>query len=130
MNDETQKIDGRTKRALDMALMKAQISQASHAAVLAGELSLADAKTLGRDRGPDAPDTTEGQGTATKTPPEPSSSLCWDGCGQEVRPGRRWRQGHDARGKSMILNAVREGRVSELPETLQEYGRERGLLDG
>jgi hypothetical protein len=129
VNDETQNIDGRTKRALDMALARKQISRASYDAVLASELSLADAKRLGRDGAPDAPDATEDQETTTEAPPEPSPSLCWCGmCGLEVRSGRRWRQGHDARGKSLIQKAVAEGTVDELPKTLRQYGRERGLI--
>jgi hypothetical protein len=45
------KIDGRTRRALDVAIAKRQISPASYRAVLAGEITLQAARDLGRDRG-------------------------------------------------------------------------------
>jgi hypothetical protein len=90
-------------------LSKKQISQDSYAAILRGELSLQQAKEIGRRRGPDAPDGAETvQETATETPPE--HALCWCGCGGEIRPGRRWRPGHDQRAKGRILRAVRAAR--------------------
>lgn len=127
MSEET-KIDGRTKRALDIALAKRLVSQGSYRAVLAGELSLADAKELGRNGAPGAPsDAAAATERATETAGE--DARCWCGCGGEVRPGRRWRQGHDARAKGIILRAVRAGKTDGLPEPLRAYGVERGLLD-
>ena len=58
MTEQNPKIDGRTKRALDMAIARKQVSQESYRAVLAGTLTLREAKELGRDRG--AADTSEG----------------------------------------------------------------------
>ena len=52
---EAHTIDGRTKRALDTAIAKQQVSRESYRAVLEGRLRLAEAKELGRDHGPDGP---------------------------------------------------------------------------
>lgn len=48
MTEQNPKIDGRTERALDMAIARKQVSQESYRAVLAGQISLADAKAMGR----------------------------------------------------------------------------------
>lgn len=145
---EQKKIDGRTKRAADLALMKRTISRASYDAILAGTLTLAEAKSLGRDREPDTPEAHGGPPTAAEgarsasaqdgadTPPQPVSRLskndtrqfCWCGCQQLSSPGRIWRQGHDQRAKGTIKRAVKEGRVAELSPQLKEYGVERGLI--
>ena len=64
---EQKKIDGRTKRALDMAIARKQVSQESYRAVLDGELTLQAARDLGRDRGPnDTRRASSGPGTATE----------------------------------------------------------------
>jgi hypothetical protein len=146
---EQKKIDGRTKRALDMAIARKLVSQESYHAVLAGELTLQAARDLGRDRGPD--DTgraTDGPGTTTETagrasaedrtdtPPQPVSrtskddtrQLCWCGCQELTSPNRKWRPGHDQRGKGIIRRAAKEGKVGELSPKLREYGEERGLI--
>jgi hypothetical protein len=124
------------------------ISRASYDAILAGTLTLADAKSLGRDRGPDTSECSGGPGTARETPgrgsaqggadtpPQPVSRIlkddatqeCWCGCGERTKPNRKWRPGHDQRAKGVIKRAVREGKVEELSDQLREYGAERGLL--
>ncbi len=149
------KLDGRTKRAADIALAKRQISRASYDALLAGEIDLSGAKELGRDSGPtDTPEDSGGPGAATvtprsagaedrrggaqalqDTPPQPISRIykndttqeCWCGCEQLTSSGKRWRPGHDQRAKGLIKRAVKEGKAGELPDQLKEYGVERGL---
>lgn len=66
-----------TKRGADMSLARREISQESHAAVLAGRISLAEARELGRNAGPDGP---VGQSTkkATKKVKEPRPCLACD----------------------------------------------------
>ena len=136
------KLDGRTRRAADIALAKRAISRASYDAILAEEVSLARAKELGRDRGPTG--TTQGRsgpGTATETaregqeqpanapqdsPPQPVSRIskdeatqeCWCGCQQLTSPNHRWLPGHDQRAKGIIKRAVREGKAEELSDRL------------
>jgi hypothetical protein len=44
-------------------------------------------------------------------------------------PNKRWKPGHDQRGKGIIKRAVKEGKVGELSPQLREYGAERGLFD-
>jgi hypothetical protein len=150
---EQRKLDGRTRRAADTALAKRTISRASYDAILAGRIGLDEAKAIGRDGAP-ATDISLGQsgpGTATETagrtsmgggqdgadrPPQPVSriskadarQLCWCGCEELTSPNRRWRPGHDQRGKGIIRRAVKEGKVAELSDRLREYGTERGLI--
>jgi hypothetical protein len=67
----TQKVHHNTGKAADIALAKKQISQESYEAVLAGTLTLAEAKELGRDRGPhDTGQASSGREGATERPPE------------------------------------------------------------
>jgi hypothetical protein len=148
------KIDGRTKRAADIALAKRQISPASYRALIEeGTITLQEAKAMGRDGAP-AMDTTlgrSGQGTSTEAsrsasggsggrapdmPPQPVSRIskddttqeCWCGCQEFTSPNRKWKPGHDQRGKGIIKRAVKEGKVGELSDRLREYGAERGLI--
>ena len=83
---EPTKIHGNTKKAADMAIAKKQISRPSYDAVLAGTLALAEAKSLGRDRGPDTTQASGGQRTPTgrtgsddrtmpDVPPQPVSRI-------------------------------------------------------
>ena len=147
---EQKKIDGRTKRAADMALAKRTISRASYDALLAGRIGITEAKAIGRDGAPaadtrrDYKDQGEGQRTSrsasaedrTDRPPQPVSriskddtrQLCWCGCQQLTSAGKRWRVGHDSRGKAIIKRAVKEGNVDKLSVQLREYGEERGLI--
>ena len=69
-------------------------------------------------------------------PPQPVSRIskddttqeCWCGCRELTSSGKRWKVGHDQRGKGIIKQAVREGKVGELSPQLREYGVERGLI--
>ena len=147
---EQKKIDGRTKRGLDVAIAKRQVSQESYRAVLAGEITLQQAKAIGRDGAPAAGTggATDGPGRATgarsasaqgsaHTPPQPVSRIskndttqeCWCGCQEFTSPNRRWRPGHDQKAKGIIGRAVKDGKVGELSPQLKEYGAEWGLLD-
>lgn len=63
-----------TRRGADMSLAKREISQESHAAVLAGRISLAEARDLGRENGPDGP--VGGKAAKTKKVPEPKTGTC------------------------------------------------------
>jgi hypothetical protein len=67
----TQKVHGNTRKAADMALAKRLVSRSSHEAILAGTLTLAQARELGRDRGPhDTGQASSGREGATERPPE------------------------------------------------------------
>ena len=150
MTEQNAKIDGRTKRAADLAIAKRTISRASYDALLAGRIGLAEAKSIGR-YGTPATDTSRassGPGAATgrarsasaedgaDRPPQPISRIskddttqeCWCGCQEITSPNRRWRPGHDQRGKGIIRRAVKAGKVGELSPQLTEYGVERWLI--
>ena len=105
-------IDGRTKRALDMAIAKRQISQASYRAELEGRITLQQAKELGRDRRPDdISEASDGQEEPRKTPREgrtPRPYLC--SCGGMTKGGR-FLPGHDARLRSELVAQIKKGDV-------------------
>ena len=136
---EQRKIDGRTKRAADLAIAKRQISPASHRAVLAGEITLQAARDLGRDGAPWAADASVRPGTATETPrsasdgagdapPQPvsriskddRSRLCICGCQRTTRG--RFAPGHDQRLLKLAYEYVRGER--ELTEEQLTYVRD------
>jgi hypothetical protein len=146
-----QKVHHQTERGARIALAKKQISRASYEAILRGELSLAQARELERDRGPD--DTgrpSDGREKARKGPregrerphestdtlPQPASRIskddatqeCWCGCGEQTKPHRKWKPGHDQRAKGIIRRAVAAGEADELSDRLRDYGQERGLI--
>jgi hypothetical protein len=149
----TQKVHHQTERGARFALAKKQISQDSYKAVLAGTLTLAEARKIERERAPDAPTSRGGQDEArtgprsaredrerpqegTEIPPQPTSRIskddatqeCWCGCGEQTKPHRRWKPGHDQRAKGSIKRAVAAGKVDELSDRLRDYGQERGLI--
>lgn len=146
----TQKVHHQTERGARTALAKKQISQESYEAILAGTLTLATARELGREGAPGARTSRGGSRGASGRPPEgrerpqegtgaPPQSIsriskddttqeCWCGCGERTKPNRRWLQGHDQRGKGIISRAVAAGRTGELPDQLRDYGQERGLI--
>jgi hypothetical protein len=137
------KIDGRTKRAADMALAKKQISRASYEAVLAATLTLAEARELGRDRGPD--DTgqdSSGQDGAAERPERfseerpqagtgaPRTCLC--GCRESVRgKNSRFRPGHDARLYGKLKRNLEKDpllRNERFTDEQKAYAKERKLI--
>lgn len=118
-----QKVHGNTKMAADLALERGAMSAESHAAVLAGELGLQEAKDLGKDRGPDgAPLPVSTVSKADR------SRECMCGCGKSTKG--RFAMGHDARVKGWILKAVRAGDLSDLTGEQVAYGRERDIIEG
>jgi hypothetical protein len=147
---EQKQIDGRTRRAADMALAKRSISRASYDALLAGRIGIAEAKSIGRDGAP-AADTAQasgGPGTATRvsrsasaedrrdTPPQPASRInkndrtptktpCLCGCGLEVP--RTFAPGHDARMFRVAREHLTEG--TELTEEQRKYLESPGKME-
>ena len=134
------KIDGRTRRAADMALAKKQISQESYEAVLRGELSLAEARELGRDWAPhDTGQASGGRGEATETPgrsseerPQSGAVTCLCGCRESVRGKKsRFRPGHDARLYGELKRNLEKYpllRNERFTDEQKAYAKERGLI--
>jgi hypothetical protein len=112
-----------------MALAKKQISRESYEAVLAGTLTLGEARELGRDRGSD--DTGQainGPGTATEAPRKGRECLC--SCGGETRGGR-FLPGHDMRLYGELKrNLERDPLLRNLRFTDEQkaYAKERKLI--
>lgn len=119
---ERRKIDGRTKRAADIALAKRQIFPASYRALVEeGRITLQHAKELGRDRGPDDTDQGSGGREEARTGPrsatgntstggaDKAQKLCLCGCGEPV--SRSFKPGHDARLRSELLAQIKKGDV-------------------
>jgi hypothetical protein len=113
-----------TRKAADMALAKKAISQESHKAISEGRISLDEAKSLGRNAGPDGPPKPESRISKDDRTPE----LCLCQCGERPkRPGSRWVQGHDARAIRWA-NAVARGEDIELTREQREYIESSGKL--
>lgn len=131
--DEQRKLDGRTRRALDMAIAKRQISQASYRAAIEGKITLQRAKELGRDRGPT--DTAQGSGgqEEARTGPRSASTggtYCLCGCGETTRGGR-FKPGHDARLHAELKRNLQNDpllRNERFTNEQRAYARERGLI--
>jgi hypothetical protein len=139
MTHQNPKIDGRTKRALDMAIARKQVSQESYRAVLAGILTLREAKAMGRDGAPatDIAQGISGPGTATEAArkgrrPRPCLCSCVCSCGGTTRGGR-FLPGHDARLHGELKCNLEKDpllRNKRFTDEQRGYARERGLLDG
>jgi hypothetical protein len=149
---EEKKIDGRTKRALDMAIARKQVSQGSYRAVIRGEISLADAKAIGRDGAPatDAPEGRSGLETATgtprsdsaeqdmDTPPAPKSRISKNGrsrlylCGcQQYAAGGLFRVGHGMAMFRVAREYLEEsGKMERVRARLAEEERKRQKKEG
>jgi hypothetical protein len=108
----THKVHHQTERGARIAIAKRQISRASYEAVLAGTLTLAEARELGRNRGPD--DTGQASGgheEARKTPREgrtPRRCMC--SCGGMTKGGA-FLPGHDARLRAELVAQIKKGDV-------------------
>ncbi len=113
-----QKIDGRTKRALDTAIAKKQVSQESYRAVLEGRIDLKAAKDLGRNAGPSGP--------AVRVDKNDRSRDCLCGCENQTSGGR-FRPGHDMRMVTFAKQYVRGER--ELTTEQMAYLVESGKLE-
>jgi hypothetical protein len=132
-----QKVHHQTKRAANMALAKEQISRASYEAVLAGTLTLAEAKELRRDRGPDdSGKASSGHEEGRKAPREGSqehsrrgAATCLCGCGELVK--NRFRPGHDQKlFRELKRNLEKDPllRNERFNEEQRAYAKERGLI--
>lgn len=115
------KLDGRTKRALDIAISKKQISQASYKAVVEGRIDLTKAKELGREGSPDT-----SVGPAVRVNKNDRSRLCMCQCGRETKGGR-FIPGHDQRLVTYAKEYVRGER--ELTDEQMEYVESSGKLE-
>jgi hypothetical protein len=153
MTEQDTKIDGWTKRALDLAIARKQVNQASYRAVIRGEISLAEAKAIGRDGAP-AADITKGRsgpGESTEAPRASTKdgadtprqdapagprlrsriskndrlSPCVCGCGKLVE--NRFATGHDMRMFRVAREHLTEGR--ELTDEQREYLVESGKME-
>ena len=132
MTEQNPRLDGRTKRALDMAIARKQVSQESYRAVLAGEITLRRAKELGRDRGP--ADTSKGTSGPRRAPSGPRKGRqprpCLCSCGGTTRGGR-FLPGHDARLHGELKRNLEKDpllRNERFTEEQRSYAGERGLI--
>jgi hypothetical protein len=132
VTEQNPNLDGRTKRALDMAIARKQVSQESYRAVLAGEMTLQEAKELGRSGAPtDTPQGSGGPRRASERPREgrlPRPCLC--SCGGTTRGGR-FLPGHDARLHGELKRNLEKDpllRNERFTEEQRAYARERGMI--
>ena len=112
-------VHGNTKKAADMSLAKKAISPDSHKAVLAGELSLEEARELGREGSPFGP-------TPRAISKNDRSRDCLCGCGNRTSGGR-FRPGHDMRMVTLAKAHVRG--EAEPNEEQMAYLVESGKLE-
>jgi hypothetical protein len=90
--EQNPKVHHMTAKGARTALAHRLISQDSYRSVLRGEISLTDAKSLGRNKGPGTSESQEVQEMS------PESSLCLCGCGERPKSSKsRFVQGHDHR---------------------------------
>jgi len=124
--EQNPKVHHMTIKGARNALAHRLISQGSYRSVLRGELSLADAKSFGRNRAPSTPT----PGKVQETPPEHSPCLC--GCGQRPRSARsRFVQGHDHRLYGELKRNLRHDpllRNERFTDEQKAYAKERGLI--
>jgi len=141
--EKNPKVHHQTARGGRLALARKEISQDSYRAVLAEELSLSDAKRLGRDGGPTPADAREGQDrtvetsrsasaqAATGTPPQ-DHRLCLCGCGEPVRGKKaKFRPGHDHRLYGELKRNLKHDpllRNERFTDEQRAYAKERGLV--
>ena len=127
----TQKVHHQTERGARIALAKRQISRASYEAVLAGTLTLAEAKELDRDRGPDGTGRPSGgHEEGRKTPREGRTARpCLCSCGGTTKGGR-FLPGHDARLHGELKRNLKNDpllRNERYSDEQRQYAVERGL---
>jgi hypothetical protein len=136
------KVHHQTERGARIALAKKQISRASYEAVLRGEISLAQAKELGREGAPGAHTSRSDQDEARTAPGSVSAErpqagtgaqrACLCGCREPVRGKKsRFRPGHDARLYGELKRNLEKDpllRNERFNEAQREYARERGLV--
>ncbi len=115
---EANAVHGNTRKAADLALAKRTISPDSHRAVLAGDLSLEEARSLGRNAGPAGP--------AVRADKNDRSRPCLCGC-QGISKTGRFVAGHDMRMVTLAKAHVRG--EADLTDEQMEYVQESGKLD-
>lgn len=118
--EQTPQIHHMQAKAARNALARKEISQESYAAVLAGELSLEEAKSYGREAMQDSPPKPQ-----SKMSKDDTSSPCLCGCNQMVP--KMFAPGHDMRIVSMSKEHVR-GQRQLSPDQLS-YAETSGKLD-
>jgi hypothetical protein len=127
----TNKIDGRTKRALDVAIAKRQISQASYRSAIEGTITLQRAKELGRDRGPDdTSDANDGPRRTSEGPQKGRTPRPCLSCGGLTKGGR-FHPGCDQALYGRIKRQVRSDmllRSDKFYDAQRRYAVERGLV--
>lgn len=124
--DETSKpVHHQTKRGADLAISRKEISQESHKAVLAGRITLAEAKELGRNAGPDGPvgQSTKKASTSKKDKP---ITLCL-ACGEPTLSGSRFHQGCDMKMHRIADEHLRGER--DLTNEQREYLETSGKME-
>jgi hypothetical protein len=125
------KVHHMTAKGARTALAHRLISQESYRSVLRGEISLTEAKALGRDRGPqDTGQASDGPGTATKTPRESRTPRrCMCSCGGMTKGGR-FLPGHDARLHGELKRNLKNDPLlknERFTDSHRRYAVERGL---
>lgn len=121
---EPKAIHHATKRGADMSLARREISQESHAAVLKGELSLHEARDLGRNAGPDGQ---VGQSTAkTNTPKKDKPVTLCIACGKPTKGGC-FHPGGDMKMHRIADEHLRGER--ELTDAQREYLESSGKME-
>ena len=130
--EQNPKVHHMTAKAARHALAHRLISQDSYRSILRGEISLAEAKSLGRDRGPDdTGQASSGHEEGRKTPREGRTARpCLCSCGGMTKGGR-FLPGHDARLCSELVAQIKKGDVLLRSERItaeqRRYAVERGL---
>ncbi|HSK86176.1 MAG TPA: hypothetical protein VK902_22615 [Rubrobacter sp.] len=122
------KVHGNTRKAADMALAKRLISRDSHGAVHEGRITVAEARRLGRARGPEAATSRGDREEGRKTQREGRECLC--SCGGETRGGR-FLPGHDQRLFGELKRNLQKDpllRNLRFNEEQRKYARQRGLV--
>jgi hypothetical protein len=132
----TQKVHHQTERGARIALAKKQISQESYEAIRRGELSLAQARELGREGGPGAATSRGAQDEAGTGPRSASAdgtqsgaATCLCGCGEPVK--NRFRPGHDQRLFGELKRNLEKDpllRNERFTDEQKAYAKERGLI--
>ena len=131
----TQKVHHQTERGARIALAKKQISQESYEAVVAGMLTLAEAKELGREGPQGAARVAAVQDEARRRPRSTRAggmqggAYCLCGCREPVK--NRFRPGHDARLYGELKRNLKRDpllRNERFTDGQREYARQRGLI--
>jgi hypothetical protein len=129
-----------TKKAADKDLSEGTITEQAHAAVIAGNMTLQEARNIGAD--PTPTDTAGGaavQDEGTEAPRSASAEdhqegvtegqkLCLCGCGAPV--SRTFKAGHDSRLLSELRGQIRKGDVLLRSERITDEQREFAVRHG